>query len=46
MSLQGGGTLISKLMTAIRKPSKEHSFQQDPEPRRVKVNCNMEHNAV
>ena len=36
-SLQGGGTLISKIITAIRKPSKDHTFQQEQEPRRVKV---------
>lgn len=36
-SLQGGGTLISKIITAIRRPSKDQTFQQEQEPRRVKV---------
>lgn len=35
-SLQGGGTLISKIITAIRRPSKDQTFQQEQEPRRVK----------
>ena len=28
-------------MTAIRRPSKEVTFQQEPEPRRVKVKCDV-----